>query len=179
VSVQSWCQALITAEVAGPLLSDSAVETSILPAEAKLTLPANFLSIGSTLRFTFAVQVSNVAVAPGTFIVAVRFGATDVFTTGAATFQNVANTNLPLWAKIVLTCRAIGAAASFQGIYLSYSKNKVASAGSNSVGVACNAGTTATFDSTAAQVIDLMWTFSASTDPTNVTLQQYVLESVN
>jgi hypothetical protein len=42
MSVQTWRETLVTAQVAGSALASSATATSILPNQAVYTLPANY-----------------------------------------------------------------------------------------------------------------------------------------
>ena len=81
--IQSWGQTLITAQVDGSSLSNSTTATSILPAQAKFTLPANTLNIGQSLRIKAAGRLSNIVTTPGTLTLDIKFGSTIIFGGGA------------------------------------------------------------------------------------------------
>ena len=88
----SYVQSLIAAHGDGAALSNSSSATSILPAQAKLTLPANYLDyIGRRLRVTAQGRVSNIVTTPGTLTLDLRLGATVVFN-GAAMQLTTAHT---------------------------------------------------------------------------------------
>jgi hypothetical protein len=187
--LQTWVQTLISAQVAGAALSNSTSATSLLPSYAKVTLPNNFFTYaGQMLRITAAYQVSNVVTTPGTLTLDVRFGAVVVFTSGAMTMSTTAHTTLPLWVQILLTCRAVGSSTSANLMGQGVATSQVLSLTS----VADSTTTPATllmpnttpavgtgFDSTTTEQIDHFGTFSVATSPTNITLQQWVVESLN
>jgi len=191
MSAATWVQTLIAAQVAGPLLSDSTVATSILPAASKYTLPANTLNVGSVLRLSGSGQLSNVVTTPGTLTLDVRFTSTGggtivVFNGGALNLSITAHTNQPIWFEILLTARVIGAAANFmgQGYAVGLPFVRVAgTADSNATANVLTMPATApavgnNFDSTANEQIDMFATFSVNTDPTNLTLQQFLVENL-
>jgi hypothetical protein len=184
--IQSWCQALITSQVVGTGPSNSTVAATTLPAAALFTIPANFFAIGSVLRITVAGQISNVVTTPGTLTLDVKFGSTIVFTTGAVQMSTTVHTTLPFWWDCLLTCRSIGASTS--ATLMGQSKlhgQMILTSGADITthGTALAPNTTPAagtgFASTSAQVVDLFATFSVNTSATNISVQQYVLESVN
>ena len=106
---QSYPQTLVTAQGDGSALSNSNTPTSIIPAQAKWTFPANFFQIGSTLRVTCYGRVSNIVTTPGTLTLDCRLGASTVIANGGAMQLNAsAKTNVTFKSVFVLTCRAIG-----------------------------------------------------------------------
>lgn len=184
--MQSWQQTLISAQIAGTQISNSAAATTLLPPAALFTLPANFLSVGSVLRVTGTAQVSNVVTTPGTLTLDLRFGGTVVFNGGAMQMSTTAHTTLPLWFEILLTCRTIGTAANFMGQGRATSQVLSLTAVADSTTTPATLlmpnttpATGTTFNSTTSQQIDNFATFSVTTNPTNMTLQQWVLESLN
>ena len=66
MALQTWVQTLISAQGDGSQLSNSTSPTSILPAAAKFSLPANSMSIGQVYRITALGRLSNVVTTPGT-----------------------------------------------------------------------------------------------------------------
>jgi hypothetical protein len=96
MSLQRWGETLITAQGAGPTLSNSVTATSILPPQAKITLPNNYFNdVGREFRISGMAQVSNVVTTPGTLTLDIRFGATVVFNGGAMQMSTTAHTTLP------------------------------------------------------------------------------------
>jgi len=178
---------LISAQGDGNQLSNTTVATSIIPAAAKLTLPANFISDpGMVLRFTLFGRISNVVTTPGTLTLDIRYGGTVIFNGGAQQLSTTAHTNVPFFWQAWLTSRTIGAAGNFMGQSIGISQAFASTA------VADNTYTHASLmmpntapavgsnvDLTAAAVIDVFGTFSVNTNPTNLTVHQYMLESLN
>ena len=88
-------QVLVTAQVDGTALNTSTTATSILPPQAKYTLPANALAyIGQQMRVRATGRVSNIVTTPGTLTFSLRFGATTVATGGAISLNTTAKTNV-------------------------------------------------------------------------------------
>jgi hypothetical protein len=184
--IQSWCQALVSAQVVGTGPSNTLTATSTIPAAAKFTIPANFFYIGAVLRLTMAGQISNVATTPGTLTLDVRFGAVIAFNAGAVQMSTTVHTTLPFWWDVLLTCRAIGASTSANLMGQSKLQGQMiltSGADITTHGTALAPNTTPAvgtgFDSTLSQVVDIFATFSVNTSATNISVQQYVLESVN
>src|SRR5882762_3595625 len=111
MSFQSWQETLITAQVDGTALTASVTATSIIPAAAKYTLPANYFSIGKVLRISSRGRMSTVTT-PGTLTMDIRLGAVIAFNGGAMTLNASAKTNVSWEFEATLTCRAIGATTS-------------------------------------------------------------------
>src|SRR6266478_6541977 len=94
MSANKWGEVLVVAQGDGSALSNTVTETSILPAAAKFTLGANLLDwVGKVLRVRAAGRISTVVTTPGNLTLAVRFGSTDVYTTGTMSLNVVAQTN--------------------------------------------------------------------------------------
>ena len=188
MSLQTWEEALVTAQVAGSSVSNTTTATTLLPSHANYTFPSYYFSIGKTLRITSIGQVSNVVTTPGTITLDFRLGAVVVFNGGAVQMSTTAHTTLPYWWDCVLTCRAIGAStsANFMGQSRLGGQMMSATAVADSTTthgwlLAPNAAPVvgSGFDSTATQKIDHFVTFSVTTSPTNITLQQFILEALN
>src|SRR5262245_4767505 len=120
MSKQSWQETLITAQIDGTALSNTTTATSIIPAAAKFTLPANYFEIGRALRVTAAGRISNIVTTPGTMTLDVRFGSIVVFNGGAVSMNTTAKTNVTWWFEALLTCRAIGASTSANLLGIGY-----------------------------------------------------------
>ncbi len=181
---QTWDQVLVNAQAVGGGPSNTTTETSVLPAAAKFTIPANFFNVGSLLRVTLVGQLSNVVTTPGTWDFKFKFGSTAVFDTGTLASSTTAHTSLPHWMDILLTCRIIGASAQLMGQGKTHGIMCLTSGADLTTHGTLMAPTTApalgtAFDSTATQQVDLTLTCSTTTAGTNYTAQQYVLESLN
>lgn len=187
MSLQQWVETHSTAQTAGTALSNSVAATTLLPAQAKFTLPANFFSVpGKQIRITAAGRLSNIVTTPGTFTFDLRFGATVVWNGGAAQLSTTAHTNLPWWLDVILTLRAVGSAANLMG------QGKVHGQPFSLTAVADSTTTVPTlmlpntapavgnnFDAGASQVVDLFGTFSIANAGNGITLEQYSLQSLN
>lgn len=184
MSLQSWQESLITAQVDGSAIT-AASATSMLPAAAKYTLPANYFQIGRKLQIKAAGRISSVITTPGTARFDVRFGATVVFDGLAILLDSVAaHTNVGWALDIELTCRAIGSSANLMGVGTWICEDILGVPASapkgcltallpwNSAPAVGN-----NFDSTATQQVDLFFTQTVATG--SVTLHQYELIAKN
>ena len=186
MSLQRWQETLIVAQGDGTQLSNSAVAASILPAQAKLTIPANYFGdIGKQLRINATGRLSNVVTTPGTLTLDLRLGGTVVFNSGAMQLSTTAHTNVPWWWQVMLTLRAVGSSANFMGQSMFFSQAaNVSGADLTQSHAHLMAPNTApavgsNFDATLTNQLDLFATFSVATNPTNLTLHQFNVESLN
>ncbi len=183
MSGQSWQETLIQAKVDGTAVTGTS-EGSLLPAQAKFTLPANFLDrIDKTLRIRASGRISNIVTTPGTLTLRVKFGSIVVAASSAMQLNAVAKTNVTWWLEWALTAREIGAAANFMHTGLWTSESVVGSplpsvGGSGSLLIPASAPAVGTnFDSTIANVLDLAAIFSLTGN--SIQLHQFALESIN
>lgn len=182
MSLQTWEESLVTAQVDGTALANTTTATSIIPAAARFTLPANFMAIGKVLKVTAIGRISTTT-GPPTITLDVRLGSVVVFN-GAAVTTVASVTNKTWLFEAWLTCRAIGASTSANMIG---SGRLTSSAVVGSTGGAANGailpdsapavGTG--FDSTASQAVDLFATWSAASASNTIQLHQYTLEAMN
>lgn len=184
MSLQTWQETLISAQVDGTALNTSTSATSILPAAAKFTLPSNYFAIGKALRITAAGRISNIVTTPGTLTMSVRLGGVTAFTGGAIPLNTTAKTNVAWWLELLLTCRTIGASTSAtlmgQGQFVSESVLSSAAGLANDCLLPASAPAVGTgFDSTSAQIVDLFAQWSISNAANSIQLHQYTLESLN
>jgi hypothetical protein len=184
MSLQSWQETLVTAQVDGAAHTTAAA-ASIIPAAAKFTLPPNFFAtIGKQLRVWASGRVSLAVTTPGTLRFDVRFGGTVVFDGLAIVLDTAGYTNVGWFLDLLLTCRAIGTSANLMGqgefrstviagqpttppkggLTAILPWNSAPAVGSN-------------FDSTASQAVDLFMTQTVATH--SLTLHQYQLVAVN
>ncbi len=185
----SWLQTLNNSPIDGTALATSTVATSLLPAIAKPTLPANyFTSAGKLFKLRASGRISTVVTTPGTLTLDMRFGSVVVFNGGAMTLNIVAKTNVGWVLDVDITVRAVGATTTAnvigQGLWTS---EAVIGAPLPTVGGATShvlpyntapvVGTG--FDSTAAFVVDLFGTWSVSNAANSITCHQFALIDMN
>ncbi len=189
MSMQTWQETLVTAQAAGPTLVNSTTATSILPTASKIILPSNFFSSpGRAVRIKLAGQVSNIVTAPGNLTLDFRLGSVVAFNGGAMLLSTTAHTNVPWVAEILLTCRSVGSGTSAtligQGSATSQALSLTTVADSTTTPATLLLPNTAPavgtgFDSTASQQIDVFATFNTANAGNGLTLQQFILESLN
>lgn len=182
MSLNTWVETLVTAQVDGTA-NTTGTAASCIPPAAKITLPNNYWQIGKMLRVTAVGRISCVVTTPGTARYDIRLGGTVVFDSGALNLNIVAKTNVPWYLEIILTCRAIGATANLMGQGLWQSEAVIASAANAAGGngcLLCPVGAPAVgsnFDSTAALALDMFFTQTVATG--SMTLHQYAVEAMN
>lgn len=176
----SWVEALAVMKVDGPALSTNNVATSILDPTAKITLPANFFDkVGKTLRMTARGRMTTVSSGAAAQTMAVKFGATVVFSGGWNSPTSVALANMTFKLSLDLVCRAVGASANLMGIgeiiYQPLS-NAATNVGGPIPDTAPAVGSN--FDSTVSQTVDLFATILTA-NISSMQLHQFILESLN
>jgi len=194
MSKQGWEETLITSQGDGTGPSNTTTATSILPAAARYTLPANYFSEpGKQIRVRVAGRQSGAASANnGNITFDVRFGTVAspiVVFNGGATAQNATattNQTFIFWADLV--CRAIGSgtSANMMGIGQWTSRTSL---NAPAVGTTTGVGTVnlpdtapavgTGFDSTITNVVDVFVTYSIANSGSSITTHQYSLESLN
>lgn len=180
-----YTTSLISAQGDGGSLSNSTTATSILPATAKYTIPANALQVGNTFRVKAAGRLSNIVTTPGTLTLDLRMGSTiTAFNGGAMQLSTSAHTTLPWYFDVLLTVRSIGSGTSAtimgQGICSSQCLSLTAVADSTTtpatllipnVTPVVGSG----FDSTVANIFDMFATFSIANAANLIQLHQFEL----
>jgi hypothetical protein len=183
MSRQTWQETLITAEIDGTALTNSTTPTSIIPAAARYTLPANFFDVGRALRITCKGRLSNLVTTPGTLTLELRLGSVIAFTSGAIQLSATAHTNVSFILDGMFTCRAIGGGTTANlmgtGQLTTEGLGTVANQAPTAVLPVSAPAVGTGFDSTAAQVVDLFATFSIANAANSIQVHQYMLESVN
>lgn len=192
MSLQTWRETLITAQVDGTAIATSTTPTTLLPATARLTLPSNFFSaIGKMLRVTAKGRVSTVVTTPGTLTLDLRLGTVAspivVFNGGAMNLNVTAQTNATWEFEVELTARALGSgtAANLMGSGRFTSRALIGSAAvaagyEGSALLPDTAPAVGTgFDSTVTNVFDMFATWSVSNAANSIQLHQFTLESLN
>jgi hypothetical protein len=182
---QSWSQVLETAQGDGTAVT-AASRTSLLPAQARFTLPANWFSkVGQQLLVEASGRISSVITTPGTARFDVAFGSNVVADGLAVLLDSVAaHTNVGWHLRMLMTCRAVGASANlmFSGTWACediLGTPASAPKGSLVAVLPWNSAPAvgANFDSTATQTVDLFFTQTVATG--SCTLHQYSLIALN
>jgi hypothetical protein len=175
----AWYAPLITLQAAGPALSNSTTQTSVLNGQAKATLPAEFLQyIGQKLKISASGIISTASATPGTLSWTIMFGSIAVYAGGASGTLATSAANSPWTLEIDLTVRSVGSGTSatvagagrFQSLGLS---------ASTPVQIFAVPGALTGFDSTVASVVDLQATWSVASASNSLTCHAYELTSCN
>ncbi len=179
----NWQEVIKWAAIDGAALTNTTTAASLLPAAAKVVLPPGFFSFpGKQLRARASGRISTVVTTPGTMTLDLRLGSTVVFNGGDMTLNIVAKTNVGWLLDVLLTCRAIGAAANLigQGLWASEAVigNPLPTAGGAAPHVLPYNAAPAVgnnFDSEASQIVDIFGKWSVANAANSVTLHQFSL----
>jgi hypothetical protein len=158
-------------------ISNTVTETILVP---DYVIPANYLGYpGATLRGRIRGVCSNVVTTPGTLTYRVRIGtttlsATAVIASRAIGLDTTAQTNAPFQFDFEIVTRLTGASgtALMSGSVQQF--NVLASAAANLLPT----NTAQTVNTTVANFLSVSAQFSVATNPTNITAQMYILESL-
>jgi hypothetical protein len=180
---KGFLERLMDIGVAGTALSNTTTQTSLMLGNTgeQGTLPAKYFErIGKALKIRAAGRISTVVTTPGTLTLALRFGSIDVWTSGAMTLNVVAKTNVPWILDLEVFSRAIGSAtsANLLGIGSFLSEAVIASVAPTAGGQLTHVlpyntapAVGSGFDSSAAQLIDLMGTWSVANASNSIRLE--------
>ena len=179
MSKNTWEELLLSPIAAATQISNSTTETIMVPDSV---IPANYLVAGRCLRATLIGQLSCVVTTPGTIIFRARWGGvsgTILCASAALALNTVAQTNDTVKIEFLVTCRvegnpgtliatgvaALGAARSTAGLVDLIPASAPAAVGS--------------LDLTAATSLSFTAQFSVNTNPTNLQIIEFKLESMN
>ena len=95
----------------GPTLT-AAATASCIPTYLLGTINAGYWQIGRTWEINLAGRVSCAVTTPGTFRLDLRMGSVTVFDTLALPLNVVAQTTVPWYGEIRVTCRSVGSGTS-------------------------------------------------------------------
>lgn len=173
----AWSSLLNTpAGGAGAAYANSTTATDVSPAP-QFTLPANFLQIGSALRFE-AFGVLSTTGTP-TMNLGIYYGGVAgvaLATTGAIT-QGSGVTNVPWRVSLLTLVRSIGASGTAMSHGNTYFGSSV-SALSAEVPMPATALATVSIDTTAAKVLSLGATWGTANASNTLTLHGFTVESL-
>ncbi len=180
MSLQTWQETLVSAQVPGPNIVTNA-QTSILQPAQKITLPNNYFQVGKVLRLTATGAVTTAAGAQNG-VWDFQLGGSTVFTSGNIALSATAKGPVNWFVEILMTCRTIGGAGvatcSFSGKFISEIISGSAAGLTLCAAFPAAGPTTGTaFDSTATLLVDLKWTQGVTAG--SFTMHEYILESLN
>lgn len=189
MSLQTWQETLVSAQVAGTLFNTYTTAKTVLPVGCLVTLPANWWYIGRTIRVNALMGISNIVTTPGLMNFQTNMGAIAAFNTGNVQLNATAHTTLPAWYEALITCRSVGSgtaatligSAKLNGVMFTRTAAQVdqVNIGSGLLGPATAPGVGSGFDSTAAQTLDFFVGFTISNAGNGVQVQQYIVEALN
>lgn len=181
-------QILTSQRAVGTLFNTFTTAKTVLNQTELVTLPANYLKIGSKLRVRVAGGLSNIVTTPGTVTFQVMMGSIVAFTTGAIQMSTTAHTLIPFWLDVVLRTDSIGTGttAKFLGMGKLNGIMFTVGAGADSTTVVGEFPVPATapavgtgFDSTIANILDFWTGFSISNAGNGVQLYDYEAEQLS
>jgi len=181
MSSNSWGQSLVVQQAAGTALTNSTVATSILPGQAKFTIPAQLLAfVGQKLKVKASGRISTASSSPGTLSLGINFGSINVFAQGptATLATSASNLTWKFEADLVTWTVGSGTIATLYGtsrldsfalsattpIFLGPSSSPVPGAG---------------FDSTVASVVDFIATWSVANAGNSIRCDDFELIFAN
>lgn len=189
MSNQAWIEPFVIIGEDGAALASSTTPTSILPAARKFTLPSYFFdNPGKTLRIRASGRISTVVTTPGTLSLNLMLGSVIAVPSGALSLNTTAQTNVNWIYQMYVTCRAIGASTSAnligQGTFKSHAvigspAPTAGGAGEHMIPYNTAPVVGTGFDSTAAQTIDFLATWSVSNAANSITCHMFSIESMN
>lgn len=181
MSFNSWNQSIATQQAAGTAVTNTTAASSLLPGQAKFTLPAGILQFsGQILRVSASGRISTAASAPGTITLGVNFGSINVFTSGASSTLATSASNLT-WrfsADLEVVTVGSGTAATLYGT----SELKTFALSSTTpiyLGPASSAAPGTGFDSTVASVVDFLATWSVANASNSIRCDSFELILAN
>jgi len=175
-------QLLVSQLAAGTLYNTYTTAKSVLNPTELLTLPPNFLRVGSRFRIRVWGALSNIVTTPGTVTFQVMLGSTVVWTSGAIQMSTTAHTLIPFSLELELRVDSIGSGtvAKFIGGGKLNGIMFTVGAGADSTTVVGEFPVPATapavgngFDSTIANILDFWVGFSVSNAGNGVQIYDY------
>jgi hypothetical protein len=176
-SLQTWQEMVAVAQADGSALANSTTETSLLPAQAIFTVPANYLQVGKTLRWWAAGRVGTTGTP--TLRLKICYSATantNVLADTTALTTGSGMTNNTWWWRGHMTVRAGGSSGNVMAI-----SELVGITGATAqVQVPASApAVSSNADFTAAQPFQLTALWGTANASNTITLHEFYLEALN
>lgn len=179
MSRQYWGETLNAVVADGSAITNSTTEAILFP---NVTIPANYVADGRTLRLTVRGKISNVVTTPGNITLRLRWGGvagTILCQSAAIAMSATAFTNAIFELQIEMTVRVNGASGSVLALGQFCSGN-LSTVTPNYLG---SAGATApaavTVDLTADTALAITAQFSVANASNSITGMEYILEALN
>lgn len=164
-------------QTADKTVTNTVAETSIVgTGVGSLTLPANFFTVGRTIRLRIGGIYSTPAIATPSVVVKVKYGSTVIATKTTTSLLSGASA-LEFDGEILITCRSTGAT----GTVMCHGDIEYATgvAGTIAVDPLNNGGATTTIDTTASSLLDVTVTWDTNTTTRIVTSIACTAETLN
>lgn len=183
-----YTQTLTSQRAVGTLFNTYTTAKSVINATELVTLPANYLTVGSKLRIKALAGLSNIVTTPGTIAIQIMMGSIVAFTTGNIQLNATAHTLLPFDLEATLRVDSIGPGTAakllgqskFTGIQPTLTAaqvDAVNTSGSFLGPVTAPAAGTG-FDSTIANILDFWVGFSISNAGNGIQIYDYSVEQL-
>lgn len=182
MSRQFWNETLTWSTQNGTTISNSNTETILFP---NITIPANFMQDGRTLRLTAMGKLSNIVTSPGNLQFTLRWGGvagTILAQSSAFNLNTTAQTDIMFRIVIEIVTRGNGSSGSLLAMGIAELAFKatvqpefMGSAG----GASGNTPAAVTVDLTADTALALSAKFSVANAGNSITGMNYVLEALN
>lgn len=186
---QGWSQLVVSQRAAGTLFNTYTTAKTVINQQDLYSFYPNFFQIGTKIRVTVNMGISNIVTTPGTVTFQVMLGSVIAFTTGAIQLNATAHTLLPAKLVVDLTCQlantGVGGAVAkvmgqgvLTGVMFTLTAGQVDAAncpGAFPVPATLPALGTA-FDGTLSTILDFWTGFSISNSGNGVQVAQYDVE---
>lgn len=189
---QAWNQLVVSQRAAGTLFNTFTTAKTIINQQDLYSFYPNFFQLGTKLRVTAHMNISNITTTPGTITFQVMLGSVVAFTTTAVQLNATAHTLLPAKLVVDLTCQLAntgvgGAVAKLMGQGVLTGSMFTMTAGQTDgvntqsiINVPTTGGVLGTaFDGTISQILDFWAGFSISNSGNGVQMMQYDVEILN
>ncbi len=169
--------------VAGSSFGSFTTAKTVIPTNSLCTVPPGYWTVGRYLEVEVWGGIGTLVTTPGLITFQIMLGSIVVFTTGTMQLNATAHTNLPFYAKFLLTCQTVGSGtnAKFMGqafvIGTMFTVTAAQIDGVNSQTVMMAPKTAAAqgtgFDSTISTTLDFWAGFSISDAANTIKVEQY------
>lgn len=182
MSLQTWEEALHSSIDNATQISNTTTETIMVP---DTPIPARYWYPGRTLKATLRGALSNVVTTPGTLTLRARYGGvagTLLVASDALTLNTTARTNSQVVIEFLLTCRANGWSSTSGSLWttgFACLGLSAATIGRMDNIPGSNAAVVSSLNLIDAGTLSLTAQFSVATNPTNLMINQFVLEALN
>lgn len=182
-----FTQQLTSQRAAGTLFNTYTTAKTVLNASELVTIPANYLAVGSKLRVKVWGGLSNIVTTPGTVTFQIMMGSIVGWTSGAIQLSTTAHTLIPFDLDVTLRVDSIGSSTSakfigggkLNGIMFTVGAGADSTTVVGQFPVPATAPAVGTgWDSTIANILDFWTGFSISNAANGVQLYDYTVEQL-